>query len=195
MLNTNSLSGSVLKDEQYNWLVDELKNNTCKWTIVSMHNPMYSIGKWGSDSSKNAIALGLQAQLRKIFDKYGVDLVLQGHDHAISRTFPIDGAGSVQTENLVQMNGIEYSINPNGVVYVMNGTGGTQNRGAEGDVIWDLYKYGEKSNDGSWAEITIDGDMLTVTVKYYDDGQEKTYYTWGIIKQIGMDNDFPIIWN
>ena len=91
MLNTNSRNeDNTLKEEQYNWLINELENNDCLWTIVSLHNPIYSVGKYGLSSSYNKVCLALRDQLQGIFAEYGVDIVLQGHDHTISRTKPID---------------------------------------------------------------------------------------------------------
>ncbi len=181
MLNTNDLTERQLKAEQYDWLVNELKNNTCKWTVVAMHNPIYSVGKYGADSSNNAIALALQQQLRGIFAQYGVDIVLQGHDHAISRTFPINGSGLAQKENTETVNGVEYSVDPSGVIYVMNGPAGSQTRWPY-SVDNTLYKYAKNSQAASWAEFTFEGNMLTVTVKYHDGTNENVYYTWGIKK-------------
>ena len=182
MLNTNDLSGNKLKDEQYDWLVQELSTNTCKWTVVAMHNPLYSVGKYGSTPNTNTIALSLQEQLQGIFAQYGVDIVLQGHDHAISRTKPINENGEAQSEVINKVNGINYVVDPNGVIYVMNGTAGTQCREPVSSADASLYAYFEGSDSASWAEFTFDGDYLTVTVKRNDDGFESVYQTWGIYK-------------
>lgn len=181
MLNTNDLTERQLKAEQYDWLVKELKNNTCKWTVVAMHNPLYSVGKYGASSDYNAVAVSLQQQLRGIFAQYGVDIVLQGHDHTISRTFPINGSGVAQTENFETVNGVDYSVNPSGVIYVMNGPAGSQTRWPY-SVDDKLYKYAKNSQAASWAEFTFEGNMLTVTVKYHNGKYENVYYTWGIKK-------------
>ena len=182
MLNTNDLTDSKLKDEQYNWLVNELQNNDCMWTIVAMHNPMYSVGKYGSDETKNQICLSLREQLQGLFAQYGVDIVLQGHDHAISRTKAIDGQGVVQEETWQTINGVEYSVDPSGVIYVMNGPAGEQSREPFEGADTTVYEYAQGSKACSWAEITVEGDKLIVEVKYYQDTKVKTYYTWGIKK-------------
>ena len=181
MLNTNDLTGNKLKAEQYNWLVNELETNTCKWTVVALHNPLYSAGRYGSDSSRNEIALALQQQLRGLFAQYGVDIVLQGHDHVISKTYPIDGNGIAQSEIIETIDGVEYSIDPSGVIYVMNGPAGSQTRVpyVKNDP---RYAYAEGSQPASWAELSFEGDILTVTVKYHDGTNERVYHTWGIKK-------------
>ena len=181
MLNTNELTSNQLKPKQYDWLVKELSENKCRWTVVAMHNPLYSVGKYGANPDRNAIALALRQQLQGIFAEYGVDLVLQGHDHAISRTYPIDASGNPMAERLEKIGGIDYTVDPDGVIYVMNGPAGTQTRSPYA-IDESLYSYAEKSNKASWAEITVDGDTLTVTVKYYDGVSENIYHTWGIKK-------------
>lgn len=181
MLNTNDLADNRLKAEQYDWLVGELKSNTQKWTVVSMHNPMYSVGKYGSDETRNAIALALRDQLGSLFAEYGVDLVLQGHDHAISRTYPIGADGTAAPETTETVGGVEYIIDPDGVIYVMNGPAGTQQR-APVAVDESLYAYAQSSKVASWAEITVSADSLIITVKYHTGAAVRTYYTWGIRK-------------
>lgn len=179
MLNTNDLKNNQLTTEQYEWLVNELKSNTCKWTIVALHNPLYGVGEWGTKN--NTIALALQEQLKGIFAQYGVDLVLQGHDHTIARSFPINAEGNPQTETVEKINGVEYSVNPKGVVYLTNGTSGKVTRNPE-DYDKTLYKYATGSEVASWGEIVIDGDRLTVTVKHINGAKENVYYKWGIKK-------------
>ena len=182
MLNTNDLTAeNTLKAEQYDWLISELQSNSCKWTIVSMHNPMYSVGKYGADETRNAIALALRAQLGGVFAEYGVDLVLQGHDHAVSRTYAIDGSGVATEETLENIDGVEYIVDPSGVIYLMNGPAGTQAREPVA-VDESLYAYAERGNKASWAEVTVTEDSLLITVKWYDGSRERVYQTWGIKK-------------
>ena len=181
MLNTNDLTGNQLKPEQYDWLIEELTSNTATWTIVAMHNPLYSVGKYGANPDRNAIALALREQLQGIFADYGVDLVLQAHDHAISRTYPIDENGVPQIENTVTVDGVEYIVDPDGVIYVMNGPAGSQTRSPYA-IDESLYAYAEKSKKASWAEIEVTGDTVTVTVKWHDGTAEGVYHKWGIQK-------------
>ena len=182
MLNTNRLTGTKLTDDQYKWLVNELKSNTATWTIVAMHNPLYSAGKYGSNPDYNSISLGLRAQLQGIFAEYGVDIVLQGHDHLVSRTNPIDGNGKTTTETWETVNGVKYSVDPSGVVYVMNGPAGDQTRTKSDYANTSLYNYIYSSKARSWAELEIDGNQLTVVVKYTDGTTVSEYCKWGILK-------------
>ena len=182
MLNTNRLTGTKLTDDQYAWLVNELKSNTATWTIVAMHNPLYSAGKYGSNPDYNSISTGLRAQLQGIFAEYGVDVVLQGHDHLVSRTHPIDGNGKTTTETWETIDDVKYSVDPNGVVYVMNGPAGDQTRTKSDYANASLYNYIYSSKACSWAELEIDGNQLTVVVKYTDGTNVSEYCRWGVLK-------------
>lgn len=184
MLNTNELNGSKLTNAQYSWLESELQNKTEKWTVVSMHNPMYSVGKWGSDKARNGITLALAAQLKGLFAEYGVDIVLQGHDHMVSRTRPLNGNGEATEEKTEEINGVAYIKDPDGVIYVMNGPAGDQAKGESSIFPHDesLYAYALPSKVSSWAEVEVSGDALTVTIKTAQSGTAENILSWGIKK-------------
>ena len=182
MLNTNRLSGDKLTGDQYSWLVNELSNNTAEWTFVAMHNPMYSAGTYGSDPSRNSISRKLREQLQDIFVEYGVDVVLQGHDHLVSRTHPINANGEPTIENWETVNGVEYSVKPNGVVYIMSGTAGSQTRSPNSYMDSSYYKIALSSKASSWTEFSIDGNRLIVRMNYTQNGEVKEYAKWGIRK-------------
>ena len=62
---------------QRRWLDGQLRRSTAPWKILVLHHPLYSV-----KGSNNLIQ-------RWVFDplvrRYGVDLVLQGHEHAYAR--------------------------------------------------------------------------------------------------------------
>jgi predicted MPP superfamily phosphohydrolase len=71
--------------EQLQWLEETLKSAKEVWKIVYFHHPLYSSGvTHGSD-------LKLRATLEPLFVKYGVSLVLTGHDHIYERMKPQAG--------------------------------------------------------------------------------------------------------
>lgn len=181
MLNTNNNGGSGLEKAQYDWLINELENNDCTWTFVAMHAPLYSVGKWGSDSARNGQSRALRTQLQGIFAQYGVDIVFQGHDHLASRTKALDGKGNATTESWVEESGVSYSVDPDGVIYVMDGTAGSSG-GAVTSVADGIYYYAQTVATQSWADITIEGNKLTLALKYYSGGKVNTLKTWGIKK-------------
>ena len=67
------------EDETARWLENVLKNNTSRWTIVYFHHPIYS-------SAKGRNHAEWRQAIKPLFDRYQVDLVLQGHDHVYMRT-------------------------------------------------------------------------------------------------------------
>jgi 3',5'-cyclic AMP phosphodiesterase CpdA len=69
---------------QLAWLEELLKSNPNRWTIVVQHQPMYPIAK-GRDYVE------MREALLPLYDKYHVDLVLQGHDHTYARTHKLAG--------------------------------------------------------------------------------------------------------
>ena len=184
MLNTNRLNGTKLTDDQYLWIENELKNKTEKWTVVAMHNPMYSVGKWGSDSGKNTIALSLANQLNELFVRNKVDVVLQGHDHMVSRTHPLGADGKATNENIEKIGDIQYIKDPAGVIYVMNGPAGDQARSEVYKHDDSLYAYARVSQASSWAEFVVGGETLTVTVKTANSGEANDIISWGIKKSV-----------
>ena len=182
MLNTNDLYLDKLKDEQLYWLIDELKNNDCTWTVVSMHNPMFSLGYHGTNPEKNGTTLALRSQLSRIFAEYGVDIVLQGHDHVVQKTHPLNSEGVAVEENVVKEGKTEYTVDPDGVIYVMSGTAGNQLRDPQGNDK-DIYDFAYRSPDVSWTEITVEGNKLTVNMKWVGtSGRVTNVKSWGIIK-------------
>jgi 3',5'-cyclic AMP phosphodiesterase CpdA len=184
MLNANDRVSERIALKQYEWLVEELKNNDSTWTIVAMHQPMYSPGRWGSGSTPGdtATSLGLRAQMKKLFADYGVDLVLQGHDHVVSRTFPINASGEPMKETWQEVDGVQYSVDPDGVIYVMNGPSGNQARTPVAEAEAKYYDYKLSSFAKSWGEITIDGNQLTLTAQYVSGSGSTVYKKWGIMK-------------
>ncbi|MFE7661374.1 purple acid phosphatase family protein [Streptomyces celluloflavus] len=75
---------------QRRWLERELKaaraNAGIDWIVAFMHHPMISSSRGGSGSD-----LGIRKAWGPLFDAYGVDLVLSGHEHYYERSLPVRG--------------------------------------------------------------------------------------------------------
>lgn len=66
---------------QYVWLEKDLAANESRdWTFVFFHQPPYSSGGHGSD-------LAVRSTLCPLFERYGVDMVFNGHDHDYERGY------------------------------------------------------------------------------------------------------------
>lgn len=69
-------------DKQLEWLNGVLSKNPNRWTIVIQHQPIYDVAKGREyDDMRKALA--------PLYEKYHVDLVLQGHDHAYARSHKV----------------------------------------------------------------------------------------------------------
>jgi acid phosphatase type 7 len=74
-----ALNSNTMLEEQAGWLDEVLSENRSQWVVCTFHHPVFSTGK-GRDNPQ------LRAAWKPVFDKYKVDLVLQGHDHTYGRT-------------------------------------------------------------------------------------------------------------
>lgn len=72
---------------QVQWLKQDLAANTKKWTIVYQHFPSYSQGSHNSETEADLVAI--RQRINPILERYGVDLVLNGHSHDYERSWPI----------------------------------------------------------------------------------------------------------
>jgi len=80
-----ALNSNYMDKKQVKWLEDELAKDTSEWKVAFCHHPPYSSGgKHGSDKQLREI-------VEPIFLKYGVNVVLTGHDHFYERIKPQKG--------------------------------------------------------------------------------------------------------
>ena len=80
-----SLNSNYMNAKQVKWLETELAADTSEWKVCFFHHPLYSSAKThGSDTQ-------LRKAIEPIFQRYGVNLVLSGHDHVYERLKPQKG--------------------------------------------------------------------------------------------------------
>ena len=85
-----ALDTERIDDLQASWLAADLAATRRPWKIVYGHRPPYSSGEHGSDSD-------FRERFVPLFAKYGVKLVLAGHDHDYERSRPLEGVTYVVT--------------------------------------------------------------------------------------------------
>lgn len=133
-----SLNSNENAKEQVSWLEDKLKNNPQRWTFVTFHHPIFSSAKGRNNEE-------LQQHWKPLFDKYKVDVVLQGHDHTYARGTNLPTGVSKQEENV-------------GTVYVVS---------VSGPKMYNLTnsRWMERAAENTqlYQVIRIDGDKLTYT--------------------------------
>ena len=160
--------------QQYQFVLDDLKktnqNKNIEWIFVMFHKPMYS------SISKQLEEYIIRDKYQEIFDKYNVDLVIQGHNHIYSRTLPLSFNKQQisepildQTNNANSNNNTTFT-NPNGIIFLVVGTGGdelykitgkpyyVQNQYDKGFGFVDL-KIDGKRLDGTFYDINLDCKM------------------------------------
>ncbi len=76
------LDSNLPPQPQAAWLEQQLATSAATWKFVMFHHPAYS-----SDPTQDHAAL--RTAWVPLFDRYHVDLVLQGHEHAYMRTYPL----------------------------------------------------------------------------------------------------------
>ncbi|MFM7085653.1 MAG: metallophosphoesterase [Cyanobium sp.] len=69
---------------QMPWLRKNLAESTAPWKVVVGHHPIYSSGFYGDDPVA-------QRRLGSHFQRHGVQLYINGHDHHYERSTPIHG--------------------------------------------------------------------------------------------------------
>jgi hypothetical protein len=91
------------------------------WIVVVMHQVAMSSAHF------NGADLGIRLELLPLFDKYGVDLVLAGHEHHFERTFPVRGVldGSPLLTPAPQASGSTVYDTTKGTVHMIIGGGGS----------------------------------------------------------------------
>lgn len=72
------LDSNALGKEQMAWLEGALKSSKAKFKVLTMHHPVYSSGLHGNRSD-------LALKLEPLLKKYGVRVVMTGHDHNYER--------------------------------------------------------------------------------------------------------------
>jgi 3',5'-cyclic AMP phosphodiesterase CpdA len=145
---------AAASDGMFAWLCNDLSQTAQRWKIVTCHHPPYSTGSYGSNRR-------VQTQLVPIFETYGVDLVLSGHQHNYQRSKPLRG-GQVTT------------VEEGGIVYIVSGAGAAAKHACD-SADWLAFSICSVSY-GLSNRITVTRDRLIIeTVD--DGGKVRDIYT------------------
>jgi 3',5'-cyclic AMP phosphodiesterase CpdA len=121
----NSYVRGYSEGAQKAWLEKELAaardNRDIDWLVVCMHQVAIStVDKF------NGADLGIRQEWVPLFDKYGVDLVVCGHEHHYERSHPIRGAEQNQTLTPTPVaTATDVIDTTKGTVHMVIGGGGT----------------------------------------------------------------------
>jgi hypothetical protein len=110
------------ESEQYEFAKQDLekysKDPFIDWIIVFYHRYIYGSGSGLEEETD------FRETYHPLFDKYKVDLALQGHLHVYERTYPITFNDDDDDEPIVQDSAPNIYKNPKGTIFVTVGTGG-----------------------------------------------------------------------
>jgi len=153
-----------LDTEQYKFVVNDLEkaNNSSSidWIIVMFHKPFYS------SLTSHIQEYIMREKYQPVFDKYGVDIVLQGHNHLYDRTLPLQFNPHNISKPIVDesINTTDKFFNPEGSIFSVVGLGGRSSH-----IFLNQPDYVVKqSNEFGFLTIEINGKELDA--KYYDIG-------------------------
>jgi calcineurin-like phosphoesterase family protein len=80
-----ALDSNYVDDKQIEWLDKELADSGSDWKIMFFHHPLYSSGETHGSAEQQ------RGLLEPVFLKYGVNVVLTGHEHFYERIKPQKG--------------------------------------------------------------------------------------------------------
>ncbi len=118
-MNDSNQSKGIKFDEQVKWFVKTIEElrGSYDFLVVLEHKSLF-----GSTIIDSAVAKNLTPMWYPIFNKYHVNLVLSGHDHIYSRTYPISGNTP--------------SVSNNGTIYLDLGSSGNKRRNIDDSLLY-----------------------------------------------------------
>lgn len=133
--------------EQYKWLDASLSTSQALWKIVAMHKPTYSSDEDDYGDTKTGRPRGGDPRQRmavELYERYGVDIVWNGHIHSYERTHPL-----LQGKPVLS----------GGVVYMITGGGGG---GLENAGPWRLPFSAKVFSSHHYCMVTVHGPALRI---------------------------------
>jgi hypothetical protein len=173
---------------QYNFVENDLKtaaaNPNIKWIIVNYHRVMYTSPNTCSASTCEGSS-SLRDAYHPLFDKYRVDLVLQGHVHNYQRTYPLKYDTVTPSSPTRTSTSTSSYTDPEGEIFVTVGTGGINFHGLSGKSYFVVSQQAAKFGI---LDILMTNDGTKLTGKYYRNGESTAYDTFTITKPISSSS-------
>ncbi|MFN3243849.1 MAG: metallophosphoesterase [Planctomycetota bacterium] len=145
-------------EPQVAWLDGVVAESDANWKIVTMHHPVFGTAKKRDSPKRRAI-------LQPAFDRNGIDLVLQGHDHTYSRTARMrhahagdEGEHEHAGENVPT--GLRARDDETGTVYVVSVSGPKMYQ-----LLRQPFMVKATEKKQLYQVLSIDGDRLTYSAR------------------------------
>jgi hypothetical protein len=120
--------------------------------VIFTHKPAYT------SPTNHAESDDLQDNFHPLFDQYGVDLVLTGHNHNYQRSYPLKSGEIIETTEKINYN------DPEGQIYIVAGTGSVSQYGLDGRSSFIATR--DDDNFG-YLDVAITNDGKTLTGKFF----------------------------
>lgn len=78
-------------NEMENWIIQDLAQNTAKFTIAYWHQPPYTKGSHDSDALYELVMKAVRERIIPVLEEHGVDLIVCGHSHVFERSYLLNG--------------------------------------------------------------------------------------------------------
>ncbi|MDW0146982.1 MAG: metallophosphoesterase, partial [Nitrososphaeraceae archaeon] len=178
--------------EQYNFILEDLKkaaeNKDVNWIVVSSYGPPYT------SPSEHTAFKELRDVYHPIFEKYGVDLVLSGHNHNYQRTHPITYNPNDSSEPVVTNDRTtEYNSQKDGIVFAIVGTGGVNFYSFDGQAPFVDTQFANKFGFLN-IDISNGNPHTKLTGTFYDNKGDQIVDQFTIDKEI-KDKNSEVISN
>ncbi|MBF8184562.1 DUF2341 domain-containing protein [Nonomuraea sp. K274] len=201
VLNTNEGGAEGISQKQIDWLradAEAARAAGAQWLVLSMHKGAYTTANHLDDED----VMAMRRTLVPVIDELDIDLVLQGHDHVMSRSKVlaadpkgVEGARPVETTKITEVRDgkrIEYAVDPKGTVYFLPNTAGakhytqaTNPQGVDLEPYLRLFdRTGEQSGE-NFTAVNVTAGRLTVNVyDIRDRGVPRLFEGFGIDRAI-----------
>ena len=140
MLDNLEQRDSAALQEQKHWLANDLKNTSKPWKLVFFHKPLY-VCKTGRNNEY------LKLVYLEILEKYHTDIVFNGHDHAVARTYPILEDKAVDP--------------PQGVIHYITGRSGSKFYTDSWPKSQDVYFY-NPVDQPTYTDVNVAGQTMSI---------------------------------
>jgi len=138
---------------QREWLKKDLEANKCaKYTIVTMHEPGYHRSVNPAEN---------RPWFNDLFESYGVDLVIQGHSHLVTRSYPMKD-GKIVSKSITDT--IEQGV---GTVYTTIGSTALNKDGTSDTVnVEEMFSISiPEKEQATYTIIEVNDDGISVVTK------------------------------
>ncbi len=159
--------GDILQ-AQVQWLAKDLAQTKQPWKLVFFHKTPYYLKATRANEA-------VKAAFCPVLDRYHADIVFNGHDHGVARTYAL--------------NGNEFMSRPSqGTIYVVTGRSGNKAYPDLSQKVWNSFFY-DPQDQPNYMVVGVAGNVLTIrTIK-----QDGTLVdTFSIDKAKDTDTDMAL---